>query len=102
MKEITFPLLFQVFKPRTRLKAGEQYKTKPQIAIELIRTLEELGLHFQVVLADSLYGESTDFIEALCQLELQFGLAIRENHGVWMPAESLISGLTCSPRTKSL
>ena len=90
VEEITFPLLFQVFKPRTRLKAGEQYKTKPQIAIELIRTLKELGLHFQVVLADSLYGESTDFIEALCQLELQFVLAIRENHGVWMPAEQQI------------
>jgi hypothetical protein len=33
----TFPLLFRVFKPATRLKAGDGYKTKPQLAIELIR-----------------------------------------------------------------
>jgi hypothetical protein len=37
------------------------------------------------------YGESTDFIEALGQLELPFVLAIREHHGVWMPAEQQIA-----------
>jgi SRSO17 transposase len=60
------------------------------MAMELIRTLKELGFHFQVVLADSLDSESTDFIEALGQLELQFVLAIRKNHGVGMPAEQQI------------
>ena len=88
--DITLPLLFQVFKPRSRLKAGDQYKTNPQIASELIHTLKELGFHFEVVLADSLYGESPDFIEALGQLKLQFVVAIRENHGVWMPMEERI------------
>jgi SRSO17 transposase len=37
-----------------------------------------------VVLADSLYGESGEFIAALQQLELPFVVAIRENHGVLM------------------
>src|SRR5258706_7589980 len=31
----TLPLLFRLFKPQTRLKAGDVYKTKPQLAIEL-------------------------------------------------------------------
>lgn len=29
---MTYPLMFKVFKPRTRLKQGEQYKSKPQLA----------------------------------------------------------------------
>ena len=44
-----------------------------------------MGFKFRLVLADSLYGESGDFIEALHQHQLQFVVAIRSNHGVWMP-----------------
>ena len=36
MNEITCPFVFEVFKPQKRLKKEDQYKTKPQIAIELI------------------------------------------------------------------
>ena len=54
LDELTFPLVFEVFKPQKRLKRGEPYKTKPQIAIELIHTLKQQGFHFEVVLADSL------------------------------------------------
>jgi len=39
---------------------------------------------FQIVLADSLYGESGDFIEALNHNQLKF-VAIRSNHSVLMP-----------------
>jgi SRSO17 transposase len=83
--EITFPLLFQVFKPRTRWQAGDHYHSKPQMAIELIHSLKQMGFHFEVVLADSLYGESGEFIEALSALKLRFVVAIRENHGVLLP-----------------
>jgi SRSO17 transposase len=72
------------------LKAEDRYKPKPQMAIEHIQALQERVFHVEVVLADSLYGESTDFIEALCQLKLQFVVAIRENHGIWMPADQRI------------
>ncbi len=33
----TFPLLFRMFKPQTRRKAGDVYKTKPQRAVAIIR-----------------------------------------------------------------
>jgi len=52
---MTFPLLFEVYKPKERLKPGEQYHTKPEIAAMLMRKLESMG--FKLVLADSLYGE---------------------------------------------
>jgi SRSO17 transposase len=85
LDHITFPLLFKVYKPRTRLQPGNTYKTKPQLAVELIQELQHWGFHFEVVLADSLYGESGDFIGELEKLHLKYVVAIRSNHGVWLP-----------------
>jgi hypothetical protein len=80
----TFPLLFRIFKPDSRLKPGDVAKTKPQLAIELIEELLAVGFRFRVVLADSLYGESGPFIAALHRLHLQYVVALRSNHGVWL------------------
>ena len=85
LDHITFPLLFKIYKPRTRLLPGDTYKTKPQLAVELIQELQQWDFRFEVVLADSLYGESGDFISQLEQLHLKFVVAIRSNHGVWLP-----------------
>ncbi len=85
LDQITFPLLFKVFKPRTRLKPGESYKTKPELAVEIIKELQQWGFRFSVVLADSLYGESSDFVSELEKLHLKYVVAIRSNHGVWLP-----------------
>jgi SRSO17 transposase len=38
-----------------------------------------------VVLADSLYGESSDFVSELEQLHYTYVVAIRSNHSVWLP-----------------
>ena len=86
LDHITFPLLFKVFKPRTRLKPADCYKTKPELAVEIIQELQTFGFQFDVVLADCLYGESGDFISALEKLRLKYVLAIRSTHGVWLPA----------------
>ena len=94
---ITFPLGFEVFKPQKRLHQEDQYKTKPQIAIALIHTLQQQGFHFEVVLADSLYGESGKFIAALQRLALRFVVAIRENHGVLMVPGQRLRYTTWSP-----
>jgi len=68
---VTFPLAFRLFKPRRRLKPGDVHKSKPQLAVELVQELTAQGLHFSVVLADSLYGESWEFTTALERLGLQ-------------------------------
>ncbi len=84
---MTFPLSFEVYKPRERLKPEDKYKTKPQIAAEMLRELQRLGFQFELVLADSLYGESdSNFISVLDELKLKYVMAIRSNHGVWLPA----------------
>ncbi|MDZ8139813.1 MAG: IS701 family transposase [Nostoc sp. DedQUE04] len=80
---MTFPLLFEVYKPREKLKPGDKYLTKPQIGAMLIRKLQLMGFKFNLVLADSLYGESgANFISVLDELELNYLVAIRSNHSV--------------------
>ncbi len=97
LDHITFPLLFKVFKPRARLKPGDRYKTKPELAVEIIQELQAFGFRFDVVLADCLYGESGDFIGALEKLHLKYVLAIRSNHGVWLPAGQHVRYTTWRP-----
>lgn len=82
VNNITYPLMFKIFKPRQRLKKGDEYKTKPQLAEEIIRELQSFGFNIELVLADSLYGESGNVIRVLSELKLHFIVAIRSNHGV--------------------
>lgn len=84
VEEITYPLIFKIFKPRKCLKAGDQYQTKPQIAQLIIQELKEWGFRIKLVLADSLYGESGDVIRLLESFQLSYIVAIRSNHGVLM------------------
>lgn len=83
---MTFPLLFEVYKPKERLLEKDRYLTKPEIAATMIRELQAMGFQFKLVLADSLYGESdSNFLSVLSELKLNFVVAIRSNHGVWLP-----------------
>lgn len=82
------PLTFEVYKPRERLKDKDEYQSKPQIAARMIRQLQAMGFQFELVLADSLYGESkVNFVNVLDELALPYILAIRSNHGLWLPAD---------------
>jgi SRSO17 transposase len=83
---MTFPLMFEVYKPKQKLLESDVYQTKPEIAASMIRKLQAMGFKFKLVLADSLYGESdSNFLSVLNQLQLDFVVAIRSNHGVWLP-----------------
>ncbi len=86
------PLSFEVYKPKDRLKAGDEHRTKPQIAAAMIGELSAMGFQFELVLADSLYGESgSTFISTLESLKLPYIVAIRSNHGVLMPQEQEVT-----------
>jgi SRSO17 transposase len=86
LEGMTFPLIFEVYKPKERLREGEPYLSKPKSAVEMMRYLPKIGLRFKLVLADSLYGEShSTFINVLNELQLNYAVAIRSNHGVLLP-----------------
>lgn len=85
LDNVTFPLLFQVFKPDRRLKPDDTYQSKPSIANDLVRSLVQQGFTIDLVLADALYGESGPFIQTLTELGLPYVVAIRQNHGMLLP-----------------
>jgi SRSO17 transposase len=88
---ITLPLVFEVYKPKERLKPDDTYRSKPEIAAGMIRKLQAMGFRFKLVLADSLYGESgSSFVDVLYQLKLPFVVAIRTNHALWLPHEQAV------------
>ena len=59
LEGMTFPLLFEVYKPKEKLLEKDRYLSKPEIAAAMIRELQAIGFKFKLVLADSLYGESS-------------------------------------------
>jgi len=88
---MTVMLAFKVYKPKSRLKKGDSEYSKPQLAAQMLRDLKNRGFKFSLVLADSLYGESqSNFLDSLKELELEYVVAIRSNHGVWMPSHQRI------------
>jgi len=96
---ITFPLSVKVFKPKGTMKEGDKYKTKIELASEMITELIESGFNIELVLADSLYGESSQFLKKLAEYNLAYVVAIRSNHGVWLPAgQSVRANKWCKER----
>jgi SRSO17 transposase len=90
---LTFPLMFEIYQPKERLKLKDSYRSQPQIASQMIREIKAMGFEIDCVLADSLYGKSTSTcIRGLQGLNLQFAGAIRSNHGVRLPAEQRVRG----------
>ena len=87
---ITFPLMVKVFKPKGTLKAEDKYQTKIELAAEIITELIEEGYNIKLVLADSLYGESSQFLSKLSEHNLDYVVAIRSNHAVWLPANQSV------------
>jgi SRSO17 transposase len=82
VEQFNFPLLFKVSKPKHRLKPGDMYQTKLQLAQSIIEELIAFGFKIELVLADSLYGESHPFVGFLDQLKLPWIVANRSNHAV--------------------
>lgn len=87
---VTFPLLFRVFKPKRRLKDGEKHISKIEIAVQLIEELIQEKFPIKLVLADCLYGESSRFRRVCDKYKLPYILAIRSNHSVRLPKEEQV------------
>jgi hypothetical protein len=72
------------------LKEGDKYQTKIELASEILKQLIEFGFKIDLVLADSLYGEASSFIRTVDDLKLPWIVAIRNNHGVWLPPQQRV------------
>jgi hypothetical protein len=79
------------YTPASRLLGGERdpgFKTKPQLAVELVQAAQQAGIGFRAVVADCAYGDNPGFTDALVAARVPFVLALRPRKGTWAPAEA--------------
>ena len=79
------------YTPASRLAGGKRdpgFKTKPQLAVELVQAAQQAGVPFRAVVADCFYGDNPGFTQALTAANLPFVLALKARKGTWAPAEA--------------
>jgi SRSO17 transposase len=79
------------YTPAARLPGGERdpaFRTKPQLAVELVGAAREAGVGFRAVVADCAYGDNSGFTEALLAAKIPFVLALKPRRGTWAPADA--------------
>jgi len=77
---ITFPLIFEVYKPKNDY--GDTARSKPEIAAQMVE-INQMGFEIELVLADSLYGEKKVNFEMFRELKLNFVVSGRIME--WLP-----------------
>jgi len=83
---VYYPLHVRPYTPAARLAGGKQhpaFRTKPQLALELVEAARAAGIPFRAVVADSLYGEHPEFTRTLWQADIPLVLAIKPSQIVW-------------------
>ena len=87
-ERVYYPLHVRPYTPAKRLPKGQQdpaFRSKPQLAVELVDAALAAGVPFRAVVADCAYGDNLGFEEALEEAGLPFVLALKAGKGVWEP-----------------
>jgi DDE superfamily endonuclease len=87
-ERVYYPLHVRPYTPAARLAGGKQhpaFRTKPQLALELVLAARAAGIPFRAVVADSLYGEHPEFKRTLWQADIPYVLAVKPSQIVWTP-----------------
>ena len=87
-EHIYYPLAVEPFTPKQHFPKGmadPAYRTKPQLALELVERAVADRLPFRAVVADSFYGENHGFRTGLVQLGVGYVLALKPSHAWWAP-----------------
>jgi len=84
------PLGVRPYRPASRLPKGRTdpaFHTKPQLAWDLIQEAQAAGIPFRLVVADSVYGESSALEAQLFAAQIPYIMALRPSHGTWQFVE---------------
>lgn len=90
-EEVYHPLHVEPYTPAKRLSKGNNdpaFRTKPEIAAELVERTREASIPFRAVVADCLYGENPAFQSALWKTSVPYVLSLRPHKGRWAEAEA--------------
>ena len=87
-ERVYYPLHVRPYTPAARLAGGKQhpaFRTKPQLALELVHAARAAGIPFRAVVADSLYGEHPEFKRTMWRADVPYVLAVKPSQIVWTP-----------------
>ena len=90
----SLPIAYRLYLPKDWAEDSErrekaevpeevEFQTKPEIALDQIRTAVKAQAPQGVVLADAAYGINTDFRDALTELGLQYVVGVQSSITVW-------------------
>jgi len=83
-----YPLLAEPYTPARRFpqgKADAAFRTKPQVALQLIEAALEMGILFRAIVDDSGYGENPTLTEELVEEDLPYVVASSQIQGSGLP-----------------
>lgn len=89
------PIDFELYLPRkwtddearrkeARIPADVQFRTKPELALEMIRRAKANEIPLGVILADEAYGTSSDFRRGIRKLGLHYAVAVNRETKVFL------------------
>jgi SRSO17 transposase len=84
------PLGVKPYRPASRLPKGRKdpgFHTKPQLGWALIQEAQTAGIPFRLVVADAIYGESSDLEAKLYAAQIPYVMGLRPSHGTWQLVE---------------
>jgi SRSO17 transposase len=87
-ERVYYPLEVEPYTPAHRFEGGKEdplFRTKPQIALELVEAAVEGGIPFRAVVADILYGEHRGFRKGLEKKRIPYVLALKPSYAWYRP-----------------
>jgi SRSO17 transposase len=91
-ERVYWPAHVVPYTPASRLPKGKTdpaFRTKPQLAAELVQAAHQAGIGFRAVVADCFYGDNPGLIQALSAAKVALVLAVKPRKGAWAPAEKV-------------
>ncbi len=91
-EQVYYPLEVEPYTPAPWFahgKADPAFRTKPQIAVDLIERAVRGQWPFRAVVADAFYGDNETFHLGLHRLQVGFVVALKPSHAWWRPIDEL-------------
>lgn len=89
---VYYPLAVEPYTPAHWFAEGKHdpaFRTKPEIALELVDHAVAQDWPFRAVVADCLYGEHHGFTRGLEERDVPYVVALTPSHAWWAPAEAI-------------
>jgi len=89
-ERVYYPLHVRPYTPAEHFPKGQRdpaFRTKPQLAVELVAAAVAAAVPFRAVVADCADGDSDAFLDALGRAGLPFVLALKPSRGTWAPID---------------